>query len=204
VNEILEIKHDIRHFIGVIKGLTDNGRYDELKHFLSEYEEMTETEPIPIFCENVVANSILGYYSLMAKKAGIQFYSTCSIQKQLSVNDTDLCIVLGNAVENAIEACKKLDNPETRFISVEARTKNNQLLIKVENSYDGSLNIQNGDYISTKSEKFHGLGMKNIKRVVEAYGGFIKTEHNERIFTLMVAFPMHKKVESRETQGNAG
>ncbi|HHW00626.1 MAG TPA: GHKL domain-containing protein [Clostridiaceae bacterium] len=197
VNEILEIKHDIRHFIGVINGLCENGRYDELKHFLSEYEDIIETEPLPIFCENVVANSILGYYSLMAKKAGIQFYCTCSIQRQLSVNDADLCVVLGNAVENAIEACTKLDNPEERFISVEARTKNSQLLIKIENSYNGCLNIRNGDYISTKNEKFHGLGIKNVKRVVEAYGGFIKTEHNERTFILMVAFPMHKKTEDK-------
>ncbi len=188
MNEIREMKHDTHHFIGVIKRLSEDGRYDELKHFLDEYDEMTETEPLPIFCENVVANSILGYYSLLAKEGGIQFNCTCSIQRQLSVSDSDLCIVLGNAMENAIEACKKLNNPEARFVSVEARTMNNQLLIKIENSYNGCLNIQNGDYISTKSEKSHGLGMKNIKRVVEAYGGFIKTEYNRMTFTLMAAF----------------
>jgi len=192
VNEILEIKHDIRHFVGVIKGLSENGRFDELNHFLNEYDEMTETEPLPIFCENVVANSILGYYSLMAKEDGISFHCACCIQRQLSISDTDLCIVLGNAVENAIEACRKLDNPEARFVSVEARTKNNQLLLKIENPYNGRLKIQNGDYISTKNEKFHGLGIKNIKRVVEAYGGFIKTEYSGRIFTLMAAFPLHE------------
>jgi len=190
MNEILEIKHDTRHFIGVIKGLSESGCYNELKRFLDEYDGMTETEPLPVFCENAVANSILGYYSLMAKEAGIEFYCTCSIQKQLSVSDTDLCIVLGNAVENAIEACKKLDNPETGFVSVEARTKNDQLLIKVENSCNGCLNIQNGDFISTKKEKFHGLGMKNIRRVVEAYGGFTKVEYNGKIFTLLAAFPL--------------
>jgi len=184
------MKHDTRHFVGVIKGLFENRCYDELKHFLDEYDEMTETEPLPIYCENAAANSILGYYSLMAREAGIKFYCTCSIQKQLSVSDTDLCIVLGNAVENAIDACKKLDDPKTGVVSVEARIINNQLLIKIENSYSGYVNVQNGDFISTKDEKSHGLGMKNIKRVVEAYGGFMKTEYIGKTFTFMAAFPI--------------
>jgi len=191
INEIREVKHDIRHFIGVIKRLTEEEHYDELKHFLNEFDEITETEPLPVFCDNAVANSILGYYFLMAKKSGIQFYCTCSIQKQLSISDCDLCIVMGNAIENAIEACEKLDNQQKRFVSVEARTINNQLLIKIENSYDGCLTLQNGGFVSTKREKSHGLGMKNIKRIVEANGEFIKTAYDGSLFTLMAAFPIH-------------
>lgn len=100
-------------------------------------------------------------------------------------------------MENAIEACEKLDIQQDRFVSVQARTINNQFLIKIENSFNGCLNVQNGSYISTKSEKSHGLGMKNIKRVVEANGGFIKTEYDRRLFTLMVAFPNVLSVEER-------
>jgi hypothetical protein len=189
INEIRGIKHDIRHFIGVIRSLSNEGRYEELKQFLGEYVEKTETEPLPVFCENIVANSILGYYSLKAKNNGISFSCTCSLQRQLSINDSDLCVVLGNALENAIEACGNLADPKARFVLAEARTINNQLLLKFENSYNGCLNVQDGSYISTKSEKFHGIGLQNIKKVVEAYGGFIKTEYNGEVFTLMAAFP---------------
>lgn len=191
INEIREVKHDIRHFVGAIKRLAEDERYNELNSFLNELAEITETDPLPIFCDNAVANSILGYYFLMAKKSGIQFYCACSIQKRLSINDSDLCIVMGNAIENAIEACEKLDNKQDRFVSVEARTINNQLLIKIENSYDGCLTLQNGGFVSTKREKSHGLGMKNIKRIVEANGGFIKTAYDGSLFTLMAAFPIH-------------
>lgn len=189
INETRGIKHDIRHFIGVIRSLSDDGRYDELKQFLGEYIEKTEIDPLPVFCENIVANSILGYYSLKAKNGGILFHCTCSFQRQLSMNDSDLCVVLGNALENAIEACENLENPNPRFISAEARTINDQLLLKIQNSYNGCLNIQDEDYISTKSGKFHGIGLQNIKKVVGAYGGFVKTEHNGKVFTLMAAFP---------------
>lgn len=189
INEVRGIKHDIRHFIGVIRRLSEDGRYDELKQFLSEYAEKTDTDPLPIFCENIVANSILGYYSLKAKESGIPFRCACSIERRLSVSDSDLCVVLGNALENAMEACGKLENSEAWFVSAEARTISGQLLLKIENSYNGYMKMKDDDYISTKSEKFHGLGIKNIKKVVEACGGFVKTEHSGKVFTLMVAFP---------------
>ena len=199
MNEIRGIKHDIRHFIGVIRRLSEEGRYDELKRFLIEYAEKTETDPLPVFCENIVANSILGYYSLKAKESGIPFHCACSIQRRLSVSDSDLCVVLGNALENAIEACVNQDNPSTRFISAEARTINGQLLLKIGNSYNGCLNIQDGGYLSTKSGNFHGIGIQNIKKVVEACGGFVKTEHNGTVFTLMAAFPNPCGVDESQT-----
>lgn len=197
INEIRGIKHDIRHFIGVINRLSEEGQYDELKRFLNEYAKKTETEPLPVFCDNIVANSILGYYSLKAKEGGIPFRCNCSIQRKLSVSDSDLCVVLGNALENAVEACKRMDNPNMRFITAEARTINSQLLLKIENAYNGFLNIQEESYLSTKSGKFHGIGLQNIRKIVEAYGGFVKTEHNEKVFTLMAAFPDFKPISSK-------
>ncbi|HEX2927069.1 MAG TPA: ATP-binding protein [Ruminiclostridium sp.] len=204
INEIRGIKHDLRHFIGALRRMSEEGRYDDLERFLNEYDEVTETEPLPVFCENIVANSILGYYSLKAKESFIPFRCNCSIQKQLSVSDSDLCVVLGNAMENAIEACGKLDKPNERFISAESRTMNGQLLIQIENSYNGLMNIQDGRYLSTKSgeshgipsngtslheNSFHGIGMQNINKVVQTYGGYINTKYDGKIFTIMVAFP---------------
>ena len=195
MNEIRGIKHDIRHFIGVIRSMLEEGHYDELKRFIGKYAEITETEPIPFFCENVVANSILGYYALKAKENGIPFHCASSIPKQLSISDSDICIVLGNALENAIEACRNLDNTEERFISNEVKALSKSLLIKIENSYNGNLNIQDGNYLSTKREKSGGIGLQNIKKVVESYGGYIKIEHDGKVFTLMAAFPLSAKQE---------
>jgi len=192
MNEIRMIRHDMRHFIGVIQRLSEEERYEELKQFLNEYSEKTETDSIPVYSENVVINSILGYYSLKARDAGVPYYCGCSIPKQLSMNEIDLCIVLGNALENAIEACDCIDDSDSRFISAELRVWDNKLLIKIKNSYNGILNIQDDRYYSTKDDKTRGIGMQNIKKVVENYNGFIKTEHDEKIFTLMVAFPCYK------------
>jgi uncharacterized membrane protein len=189
MNEVRSVRHDVRHFIGVLKRLSDEGKYEELNRFLNEYAEKAVPSPLPVFCENVVANSILGYYFLRLKQCGIPFHCACHIPKQLSVSDSDLCIVLGNALENAMEACGKLENPEARFVSAEARNVNGQLLIKVANAYNGLLNQRDDHYISTKNGGLHGIGLQSIKKVVDAYKGFIKMEHSQTVFTLMAAFP---------------
>jgi len=132
---------------------------------------------------------------MKSKEYGIPFHCACSIPKRLTISDTDLCIVLGNALENAIEACRNLDDADECFISNEVKVLNKHLLIKIENSFNGNLNIQDGNYLSTKSEKSGGIGLQNIKRVVEAYGSFIKIEHNGKVFTLMAAFPLSEKRE---------
>lgn len=201
INEIRGIKHDLRHFTGVIKRLAEEGRTDDVIRFLSEYAEETETDPLPVFCENIVANSILGYYYLKSKKADIPFHCICSIQRQLNVSDSDLCIVLGNALENAVEACEKLPNSDARFISAEVRNINGQLLIKVANSYNGCLKMIGNTFLSTKSGEFHGIGIQNIKKVVESYNGFVKTENNEKIFTLMAAFPNSYNTTEEKQRG---
>lgn len=198
MNEIRTIKHDMRHFISVIRQLCMEESYDELNLFLNESNAKTETEPLLVFCENIVANSILGYYSLKAKDAGIPFCCTCSIPRQLSVSDGDLCVVLGNALENAIEACIDLDNAGSRFISVEARTMNKQLLLRIENSYNGCLNNQDGSFFSTKVGENRGMGMRNIQKVMEDYGGFFKTEYDGKVFTLLAAF--HNPCVTEEEQ----
>ncbi len=195
VNEVRAIRHDIRHFIGALQRLAGEGRLEELNRFINEYEQSADTDPLPVFCDNVVANSILGYYAIKARNAAIPYHCTCSIPKRLSISDSDLCVVLGNALENAIEACEKLDQAEARFILAEARIMNGQLLVRIENSYDGRVNVGADGYLSTKNEEFHGMGIRNMKKIVEAYGGFVKTEHDGAVFTLQAAFSDTHKAE---------
>lgn len=189
MNEIRKIKHDIRHFIGGMNRLAEEEKFDELRAFLSEYSEKTEMDRLPVFCEHVVGNSIIGYYYLRAKKYGISFESRCNIGRQIAISDSDLCIVLGNALENAINACRQMDNPEIKFVSVQAGFKNGQRLLRVRNSYSGRLETRNGHYVSSKQGKSHGMGIQNIERVVTSYGGVFKTEYNDKEFTLMAAVP---------------
>jgi hypothetical protein len=200
INEVRSIRHDIHHFVGVLKRLSDEGRYEELSRFLSEYAEKADMEPHPVFCENIVANSILGYYSLRLRKLGIEFRCSGSIPKQLWVSDSDLCIILGNALDNAIEACEKLSPLKERFIAVEVRNINGQLLVRIQNSFNGILKIHDNKYLSAKDSPYHGFGLGNIHKIADNYGGFVKIEHNTTVFTLMAALPNHQGMEMNDKE----
>lgn len=109
--------------------------------------------------------------------------------KKLSVTDSDLCVVLGNGLENAMDACKKLDPKEIRYVSVEARIVSNQFLIKITNTFNGIVKQEDGHIISTKETPYHGIGLQNIRKVVMANKGYVKTNYTHNLFTLMIAFP---------------
>ena len=189
MNEIREIKHDINHFTGTMRQLADDGNFEKLRSFLNEYCEKAKMDQLPIFCEHTICNSVIGYYYLRAKEYGISFTSHCHISEEIGMRDSDLCIVFGNALDNAINACKHMDQAESGFISIETETMKGQRLIKVTNSYQGQLIFKNEKYISSKSGNSHGYGIKNMTKVVEAYGGFVKIEHKEGLFAFMAAIP---------------
>ncbi len=189
MNHIREIKHDIHHFAGVMSGLVTERRFDELRAFFAEYVQVTHMEQLPVFCEHIVANSIIGYYYLRAKEYGISFLSQGNIPRKCVMSDSDLCIVLGNALANAVEACQCMNNSDNRFIVIELGTLRSHLLIKVENSYSGSLRTRAGRLVSSKPGNRSGFGMRNIEKVVTYYGGFLKIEHHEQRFVLMAAVP---------------
>lgn len=189
MSEIREIKHDINHFTGVMSQLADEGKIDKLRTFLREYGERVQLDQLPVFCEHTICNSMIGYYYLRAKEYGISFESKCHISDQIRMSDSDLCIVFGNALDNAVNACRQMRQLEPGFVSIETEAMKGQRLIKVTNSYQGQLTIQDGGYRSTKSGDAHGYGIKNMTKVVEAYGGVVKIEHEKGLFTFMAAIP---------------
>lgn len=189
MDEVRAIRHDVRHFVEVMKRLSEENRYEELRQFISGYVENVDPAPLPVFCENIVANSIIGYYSLCLKKRDILFRCTRQIPAKLPIDDIDLCIILGNGLANAMEACEKQEGHQTRYVTVEARDINGQLLIKIINTYNGIVNLREDRLLSTKSGSHHGMGLQNIKKVVEADGGIVRCDYNTNTFTLMVALP---------------
>ena len=189
MNHIREIKHNIHHFAGAMSRLVEENRFDELRAFFTEYVQITHTEQLPVFCEHIVANSIIGYYYLRAREYEISFQSQGNIPRQCVMSDSDLCIVLGNALKNALEACQSMNSSDKMFISIELGVLRKQLLIRIENSYSGSLRMRADRFVSSKPGSHSGFGIRNIERVVTHYGGFIKIEHSERRFVLMAAVP---------------
>jgi sensor histidine kinase regulating citrate/malate metabolism len=143
---------------------------------------------------NDTLDIILTERSLYCEKEGIRLSCIADGEKLGFMTTGDICSLFGNAVENAIEAVSKLDNPEDRIISFQVREKSGMLVITVDNYYSGTLRVENGLPKSTKGDDDnHGFGMKSIRLVAEKYGGEVSVTVDD-MFHLSVIIPLPTKI----------
>jgi sensor histidine kinase regulating citrate/malate metabolism len=111
--------------------------------------------------------------------------------KQLEfIDPVDLYTILGNAIDNAIEAVRKLEEPDHRVVSVTIYAKQHMSVLQIENYYEGELHFAGGLPVSSKQDhRYHGFGVKSIRSTVEKYGGSISIDTENHIFLLCILLP---------------
>ena len=106
---------------------------------------------------------------------------------------TDLYVLFGNLLDNAIEAVSKLPDGEVKNIQVSVRRDRGFVIITTENSYTGDLVWSGGRLITSKSDKHnHGFGIRSIERIVHKYGGRYSISTEDQIFTMNIVFPVNQ------------
>lgn len=185
IEQVKQIRHDMKHHLLVMDSLCSEGSYEELHNYICKIFDEPSMKRFPLYCKNYSANILLSHYSYMAELAGVKFECEARIPENILDNGISLCVILGNALENAIDACKYLPEGE-RYISLKAWTKGENLVIEVRNRFDGVVIEKNGRFCSRKQEKHHGYGLESIKTTVERYQGSTSIEYNESEFILKV------------------
>ncbi len=182
--------HDLKHQISVIKTEANPEKkaayIEEIERNLKQHEAQYDTG-------NKVLDTILYGKSMHCMKEEINF--TCVADgKLLGFMDVmDLCSIVGNALDNAIESVSKLPEPEKRLIKMAVYAQNDLLMLRFENYIETSLNFENGLPVSTKSnKKNHGYGLKSIKVAAEKYGGGVKIVTTDNWFSLYLLIPRTK------------
>ncbi len=178
------MQHDYRHQLAVLSGLAKDGEHREeairhLDSMLSHYEE-TDAES---FCANPVADALLGYYAAQIRAAGIDFSAKVNLPEETGVDNYDLCIVLGNLLDNALAAAKAATGE--RYVKLAIRYKEPQIIIRVANTFAGEVSLDgHGRLVS--SREGGGSGSRSINAVVEQYGGAYENEWNDGVFEAFV------------------
>ena len=132
------------------------------------------------YCENQAVNAILIYF--LSTYEDIDINTQLSIPDNLkNVKDNDLCIIMGNLIENAIEACNRIKDNQHKFININSRLQYDTLTITVDNSFNGSYKIKDGVYMSSKRDE-PGIGINSVKNIVEKYNGDCRFEAKENTF----------------------
>ena len=186
--ETKRAEHDLRQHLSVIQSFNAARDNENLDVYLSKYIESLPGNTEITYCENFAVNSILLYYAGIAKKDGIQVVIDVEVPKDTGIHDSDLCIIFGNCIENAIEACRRVVPEKSngdRFIKVRSKMKGKMLTIVFANSLFGDIKKEGDNYLSLKHEG-EGIGISSVKAVVEKYGQTVKFETDDSEFHVTI------------------
>ena len=182
-------RHDYKNHIAAMKIHLENQNYELLGSYLNELNKDLTTVDTVLKTGNVMADAILNSKLSLAKSKDIAVDATASVPEKIRVSDTDLCVIIGNLLDNAIEACCKFDDTEKRFIRVYIGLLKQQLYISVSNSVGGELKKEGKTYMTTKNEN-HGFGLKRIDKIVSKYGGYINRQDETDVFATEIMLPL--------------
>ena len=178
------LRHDFRQHLRVISGLTESGNLDALKTYLHQYESEIGDAPA-LLCSNPAVDAIAGYYALWASQKQIPIHWNLNLPDQLPLPESDLCMLMGNLLENALLASENLP-PEERDVSVVCQMLSPAMLgLIVENRYDGTLK-RHGDALYSTRHSGCGTGLISVKSAVRKYNGQLTMSTENKTFRVHI------------------
>ena len=200
---IRKVRHEMKNHMMNLKGLAEVGQYGEIEEYVKKMDETMQRLEYKYTTGNAVTDVILNDKWHRAERAGIRFEAEFWYGGEIPV--FDLGIILNNLLDNAIEACEKLE-PEKRFIRLTLKRKKQFLLLDVENSFDGTVPMQKEGLLplTTKQTSLpeivmeHGIGLENVRDIAERYFGGVTIKIEGDIFRVTVMLQQEKIVRKGE------
>lgn len=162
-------RHDLHHHNTVIMGLLQSGEIHRLQQYMKSFDTTIDVQNNSTYCANPIANSLMNYYANKAKSENITINFDANIPEGIGIDNVDLTCVLGNALENAFEACLRLPMEQEKEIKVKAVYLDHRLRVRVKNPCNPDIQFD-GDLPKT-SKIGGGTGTKSILYTAERYDG---------------------------------
>ncbi len=186
VDEVRTSSHDLRHHLIAIQGLNNAGNATELNVYINNILSAIPSTNEILICKNLAVNAVSVYYLGIAKKSGIDTDIKINIPEETGiVPAADLCIIIGNLFENAIEACNVMKS-DNKFIRIRSKIDGASLTISVTNSFDGLWREKDGKYLSRKGADFtktesdtqlrEGIGISSVHAICDKYEGLANVQ----------------------------
>ncbi len=178
-------KHDLHHHITIMTGYLHDGKLEELETYLARYCKSLPKDTSVVLCQNYAVNLLLLYFEQQAKDNGIVFSVHTDIPEKLNIAENDLSVLLGNLLENAIDACLTQAANHRRII-IRGKQKNDAFLLTIDNTFEGEIKQdKNGAFISTKHSGA-GLGIESARQIALRYNGVFQAEQKDGMFYVSV------------------
>lgn len=182
-------RHDYHNHMQAIKALLSMGKKDELSDYLDNLEKDLDSIDIAIRTGNVGLDAILSSKVSIARKNNIEVNCTAKVPQDLKISDVHFCAIVGNLMDNAIEACEKIPASCPRFIRIYIGLFKSQLYISVSNSTKEKKRRRLGELVTSKLGE-HGFGLRRIDKLAEKYDGYVNRKNEPGIFATEVMLPL--------------
>lgn len=185
--------HDFHNHIGVLRQLLSHSKSEEAMQYLDELQtpvkEMTDT----VWTGDETIDYLINSKAVTAEEYGIKYQVQVEFPRHTNLRSADLCAILGNLLDNALEAAKQIPVFEQRFIRLTIRRINQMLIIKVENSFLTPPEKQDGALKTSKAGNgLHGWGLKSARTAAEKYDGMVQTSYTDHIFRAVATLSYQK------------
>ncbi len=181
-------RHDYHNHMQSVKAYLAMDSLEEARAYLDALEQDLDEINLLFNTGNINADAVLNAKISLAIKKGIQVDYKAAVPKTLAVSDIDLCVVIGNLIDNAVESCEKVA-PENQFIRLYIGIFQKQLYLSVSNATSETVRKLDEQYISTKRGN-HGHGLKRINKIVDKYGGFVNRKNEPGVFVTEILLPL--------------
>lgn len=183
ISEEKRRSHNLRHHFRTLASLLENHRYEEIETYLRKYLKEWELAAYRPVTLNPMFDTILSYYINEAEQNGIRVRQKIEIREHYAFEYMDMTVLLGNALENAVEACVRSEAPAP-FISIDLFQVKRQLLIQIENTCESGGMLPGREPGSSKRGRISGYGIRSMRMIVEKYHGDMEYWKQGTTFTL--------------------
>ena len=175
--------HDFHNHIGVLRQFLTHEKYGEAIRYLDELQAPVRNLTAAVWTGDETADYLINSKAAIAESSGVRFQSQVEFPRHTNIRSVDLCAILGNLLDNAIEAARQVSDRSDRMVTLTIRRIHQMLVIKVENSFAAMPVQENGQLKTTKTEGgLHGWGLKSAQTAAEKYDGMVQAGVSGKIF----------------------
>ncbi len=194
---IRNIKHDIKNHFICIRGYLEKGDMASANKYIDNlmYDDEYFKHDYFVNSGNVVIDTLLNYKNSIIESIGAKMHTHIEVPEDLELNDADICIILGNCLDNSIEAVGKIENEDKREVWIDIVYRKDTLLIKIANPYIGEIRKdRQGNYITTKQDaENHGIGLSSVMKAAKKYDGLVSITSDDNKFSVSTLLYIPRK-----------
>ncbi|MDE5907169.1 MAG: GHKL domain-containing protein [Lachnospiraceae bacterium] len=188
------LRHDLKNHLIVLSGLVENKEWGKIRNYISNMRESGSFDAYEEMSGNKAVDALLYQKRKEAEAKKIKWDCEVYIPPKCGINEFDLCVLFGNILDNAVEACERMMfrnmyDSEAYFISVQAKRVKKFFLLEVKNSVDKTEQFKTG-FSNKEDFKGYGIGLLNVSDVVQRYHGVMNVEAQDGIFVASLLLPM--------------